>query len=95
MYLRTSTGLSPETVEFNGEGHMRARDKARFYLLRPETLESFFVLHQLTRDPVYREWGWDIFKAIERHCRVGVGFGTHPDVEVSRQGGGRGCFATI
>ncbi|CAM9245529.1 unnamed protein product, partial [Hapterophycus canaliculatus] len=81
MYLRTATGLSPETVEFNGRGDMRARDKARFYILRPETLESFFVLHQLTGDPVYREWGWDIFRAIERHCRIGVAYGSHPDVE--------------
>ncbi|CAM9228299.1 unnamed protein product, partial [Scytosiphon promiscuus] len=81
MYLRTATGLSPETVEFDGPGEMRAREKARFYILRPETLESFFVLHQLTGDPVYREWGWDIFRAIERHCRVGVAYGSHPDVE--------------
>ncbi|CBJ30981.1 Mannosyl-oligosaccharide 1,2-alpha-mannosidase, family GH47 [Ectocarpus siliculosus] len=81
MYLRTATGLSPEVVEFNGAGDMRARDQARFYILRPETLESFFVLHQLTGDPVYREWGWEIFRAIERHCRVGVAYGSHPDVE--------------
>lgn len=83
MYLRTPTGLSPETIEFNGIGDMRVRDKARFYTLRPETLESFFILHQLTGDPVYREWGWDIFRAIERHCRVGVGYGSYPDVEVN------------
>ncbi|CAB1119255.1 unnamed protein product [Ectocarpus sp. CCAP 1310/34] len=65
MYLRTATGLSPEVVEFNGAGDMRARDQARFYILRPETLESFFVLHQLTGDPVYREWGWEIFRHVD------------------------------
>ncbi|CAN0173335.1 unnamed protein product, partial [Ectocarpus fasciculatus] len=85
MYLHTATGLSPEVVEFNGAGDMRARDQARFYILRPETLESFFVLHQLTGDPVYREWGWEIFRAIERHCRIGVAYGSHPDVEVRRR----------
>lgn len=82
MYYRTETGLSPEAVKFNGHGEMRASEKARFYLLRPETIESFFVLQQLTGDPIYREWGWEIFLAIERHCRAGVGYGSFPDVEV-------------
>eukprot|EP00903_Cladosiphon_okamuranus_P011485 g10817.t1 len=81
MYMMTATGLSPETVDFTGPRGMRARAKARFYILRPETLESFFVLHQLTGDPVYREWGWNIFRAIELYCRIGVGYGSHPDVE--------------
>lgn len=85
MYVRNPTGLSPETIEFNGVADMRVRDRARFYALRPETLESFFVLHQLTGDPVYREWGWELFSAIERHCRVGVGYGSYPDVEVSNK----------
>lgn len=85
MYSRMPTGLPPETVEFpNGSGEMRAKDKARFYVLRPETVESFFILHQLTGDPVYREWGWGIFRSIERYCQVGVGFGSHPDVQVAR-----------
>lgn len=95
MYVSTPTGLAPETIEFNGIGDMRVKDRARFYALRPETLESFFVLHQLTGDPVYREWGWDIFEAIERHCRVGVGYGSHPDVEVSNRNEVRNIRAPI
>lgn len=70
MYTTTATGLSPETVDFTGPGGMRARAKARFYILRPETLESFFVLHQLTGDPVYREWGWDIFRCVRSPASV-------------------------
>ena len=30
------------------------------YLLRPETVESFFVLWRVTHDQKYREWGWKV-----------------------------------
>jgi hypothetical protein len=39
-----------------------------FYILRPETLESVYVLYQTTKNPVYRDWGWRIFEAIQEHC---------------------------
>ena len=42
-------------------------------VLRPETVESFFVLYQLTGDPVYREWGWEVFQAIEKYCKTEAG----------------------
>ncbi len=29
------------------------------YLLRPETIESYFYMWRLTKDPKYREWGWE------------------------------------
>ena len=38
-------------------------------LLRPETLESLFVLWRVTRNETYREWGWQIFRAFEMHAR--------------------------
>jgi hypothetical protein len=40
------------------------------YKLRPEAAESLFVLHELLGKGQYREWAWDIFKAIEKHCRT-------------------------
>lgn len=52
MYFRTAKGLSPETVTFDGHGEMKVSDEARFYLLGLETVESFFILHQLTGDHV-------------------------------------------
>ncbi|KAJ3693879.1 hypothetical protein LUZ60_009359 [Juncus effusus] len=45
----------------------------RHNLLRPETVESFFVLHKITEDPKYREWGWQIFEAFEKHTKVESG----------------------
>ena len=29
-----------------------------YYILRPETVESFFYMWRITGDPQYREWGW-------------------------------------
>ena len=40
---------------------------------RPETVESLFVLYRVTRDPVYREWGWEILQAFKRHSKVETG----------------------
>lgn len=45
----------------------------RHNLLRPETVESLFVLYRITEDPKYREWGWQIFEAFEKHTKVGSG----------------------
>ena len=51
-----------------------------FYILRPETVETFFILNQLTGDPVYREWGWEIFMSIEKFCKTKYGYGAYEDV---------------
>lgn len=40
---------------------------------RPETVESLFIAYRLTGDPIYRENGWQIFQAIEKHCKVESG----------------------
>lgn len=39
-------------------------------ILRPETVESLFVAFHLSGDPIYREWGWEIFQAFEKHCKL-------------------------
>ncbi|KAJ7193456.1 glycoside hydrolase family 47 protein [Mycena pura] len=83
---RTASGLAPEIVHFR-ETIDRGSDwyikdarppgeppvyDAR-YMLRPETVESLFLAWRLTGNPRYRAYGWDIFQAIERHCRVESG----------------------
>lgn len=52
----------------SGDVHINA--DAAHSLLRPETAESLFVLWRVTHDPLYREWGWRIFQAIQIHARV-------------------------
>jgi len=43
------------------------------YILRPETVESLFIAYRLTGDEKYRDYGWNIFQAIEKHCKIETG----------------------
>ncbi|KAE8151990.1 glycoside hydrolase [Aspergillus avenaceus] len=40
-------------------------------LQRPETIESLFIMYRVTNDLKYRKWGWEIFKAFQKHAIVG------------------------
>lgn len=42
-------------------------------LLRPETMESLFVLWRVTGKLHFREWAWAIFRAFQMHARVESG----------------------
>lgn len=53
MYARQKTGIAPEYVRF-GTNDMSVPGDAPFYILRPETVESFYYLSVLTGDPIYR-----------------------------------------
>jgi len=44
-------------------------------LQRPETVESLFMMYRITNDPIYREWGWKIFKAFQKHGIIEDGEG--------------------
>jgi mannosyl-oligosaccharide alpha-1,2-mannosidase len=76
MYARMETGISAEFVQFYAGRDFESGSGAPHYLLRPEAAESLFVLNQLTGDPVYREWGWEMFQAIEKYCRTNVAYGS-------------------
>lgn len=82
MYARFPTGLAPEIARFDGNPQDQDfSPQVSTYLLRPETVESLFILNFLTGDPVYREWGWEIFQAIERFCRTDEGYCQISNVE--------------
>jgi len=78
MYTKQVTGLSPDTLKFIENQDFQPDDKK--YILRPEAVESYFVLYWITGDPKYQEWGWDAFNAIENHCRVASGYAGIHDV---------------
>ena len=86
MYHSTATGISPEFVNFDGGNELNTRTSAPFYILRPETAESLFIMHQLTKDPIYREWAWEIWQAIDKHCRKPVGYGALQNVNNANSG---------
>ena len=79
MYKTSVTGMAPEAVWFGKKG-IEQRRHAIYSILRPETVETFFVLHQITRDPAYREWGWEIFLALEHFCKTDYAYGSLKDV---------------
>ncbi|KAH6864713.1 mannosyl-oligosaccharide 1,2-alpha-mannosidase [Alternaria rosae] len=39
-------------------------------LQRPETVESLFMMWRITKDPIYPEWGWEIFQAFLDYSTV-------------------------
>ncbi|CAK5269755.1 unnamed protein product [Mycena citricolor] len=51
------------------------------YLLRPETLESFYILWRTTGAEVWRDRGWSIFEAIEKHARLKTGYASVQHVD--------------
>jgi mannosyl-oligosaccharide alpha-1,2-mannosidase len=50
------------------------------YVLRPETIESLFILYRITGDATLREEAWKIFEAIEEHTRTKHGNAALSDV---------------
>ena len=82
MYSRFDSGLSPEYVDFrNGKNDFEKGRDAPYYLLRPEVSETMFILYHLTKDPVYREWGWEIFQAIEEQTKTDSAYAAIKDVD--------------
>lgn len=74
-YIRTYTRLGPEAFRFNDGVEAKAlKSQEKYYILRPETFESYFVMWRLTHDQKYRDWGWDAVQALEKHCRTPNGF---------------------
>ncbi|KAK8829833.1 hypothetical protein WA577_001225 [Blastocystis sp. JDR] len=82
MYKSMPTGLAPEYVTFADDKGMAAGGRDRQYQLRPEAIEAFYVLYSITKDPIYLEWGYDVFMAIEKHCKTAYGYGEYEDVLV-------------
>ncbi|KAI8919824.1 glycoside hydrolase, partial [Powellomyces hirtus] len=95
QYHQTLTGLSPEIVFWQTKPLQPAGSNSTTVLsiaeeelahghnlLRPETIESFFVLFRITGDPIWRERGWLMFKVFEQWCKVDGGYTSLDDVRV-------------
>jgi endoplasmic reticulum Man9GlcNAc2 1,2-alpha-mannosidase len=84
MYTQTATGLAAEITRFPNGGDPVPDPGAKHNLLRPETVESLYVLHRLTGDDRWRRAGWAIFAAFNTVSRVPEGgFATLRDVTVN------------
>lgn len=59
-YARTATKLGPEAFRFTEGVEARSlKSSEKYYILRPEVVETYFYLYRLTKDNKYREWGWE------------------------------------
>lgn len=50
----------------------------RYNILRPEVVESIFMLWRITGDKQYQEWGWTIFQAFQKWAKVWRAVHPHP-----------------
>ncbi|KAJ8059411.1 hypothetical protein OCU04_012358 [Sclerotinia nivalis] len=84
-YENTPSGIMPEmfhvdpctntsSCEFHGSssdnGFTRIEDPS--YQLRPEAIESVFIMYRLTGDPTWQEKGWKMFSAIIKHTHTKI-----------------------
>lgn len=52
----------------------------RKYILRPEAIESVFLMYRMTGDPTWMEKAWDMFTAIEKYTHTSVASASLDDV---------------
>ncbi|XP_072736848.1 mannosyl-oligosaccharide 1,2-alpha-mannosidase IB isoform X3 [Ciconia boyciana] len=59
-YDRTTLKLGPEAFKFDGGVEAVAvRQNEKYYILRPEVIETYWYMWRFTHDPKYRQWGWE------------------------------------
>ncbi|GJJ68427.1 hypothetical protein EMPS_00773 [Entomortierella parvispora] len=85
-YRSSVTGIGPEMIKFekaNADGTKFKVDPKTFYhrrsssteyLLRPETIESVWILYRMTGDKKYQDQAWEMFQSMERSCRTKIAY---------------------
>jgi Glycosyl hydrolase family 47 len=74
-------GIEPEVLDYRA-----MKVVAGGYPLRPEIMESAYVLFRATKDPRYLEMGRVFFEALVRNCRVESGYTVLKDVRTMEKG---------
>jgi len=74
MHARTDTGLAGNNVIFVPGADFQYSQEDQTHQLRPEFVESLYILYYITGDPMYREWGWEYFEALEKYSKVEGGY---------------------
>ncbi len=77
----TGSGLEPEVIDYRT---MKVTDPG--YALRPEIMESAYVLSRTTKDPRYREMGRRFFDDLVAHCRTEAGYTVLKSVVTKEKG---------
>jgi mannosidase alpha-like ER degradation enhancer 2 len=76
----TTHGLEPELYDYASD-----RVVSPEYFLRPEIIESAYVLYRHTHDPHYREMGRRFLRDLRASCRTDAGYAALADVRTGRK----------
>ena len=74
LYVPESTRQKKEALKSG----IWAREPA--YKGRPEYVESLFYAWRITGDQRYREWAWEAWQGLEKHCKAPYGYAQLKDV---------------
>ncbi|KAG0301129.1 maturation of Asn-linked oligosaccharides protein [Dissophora globulifera] len=96
-YKNSATGLGADEIAFLGSEYSKGHEfemlpRSGFYIidpeynLRPETVESLFILYRITGDAKYQDYAWEIVQAIERNCKTKTGYSTLANVMDTSEG---------
>ncbi|KAI0688251.1 glycoside hydrolase family 47 protein [Cytidiella melzeri] len=77
--LGTVPGTNETTPAMPGED-LEYRVMDARYLLRPETIESIYIMWRTTGDIKWRERGWALFESIEKHAKTETAYASVADV---------------
>ncbi len=60
LFLSPVLKLGPEAFKFDsGLEAVAVRQNEKYYILRPEVIETYWYMWRFTHDPKYRQWGWE------------------------------------
>jgi mannosyl-oligosaccharide alpha-1,2-mannosidase len=77
IYRESVSGVAPDIVLYNTndtEWQADYRAQSPQYILRPESVESVYLMWKWTGLQKYRDWAWEMFLGLNRSCRVEEGF---------------------
>merc|ERR1719270_53276 len=80
-YIRAETKLGPDVMKFTDSVEARGiKEGDKKFIQRPEVVESYFILWRLTKDTKYRDWGWEVVEALDKHTKTDAGYAGIKDV---------------
>ncbi|KAF9924666.1 hypothetical protein FBU30_005410 [Linnemannia zychae] len=90
-YHYSASGLGPESMRFvnskqpgkfitDNDTFFDKQLSRKEYILRPETLESLWILYRLTGEKKYQDKAWEIFESLEKNCRTPIAYSGLRDV---------------
>ncbi|CAH4038456.1 endoplasmic reticulum mannosyl-oligosaccharide 1,2-alpha-mannosidase isoform X1 [Pieris brassicae] len=87
-YAAHPTFMAPEITHFNigssSTEDMFTKLADAHSLLRPEFVESLYVMYQLTGNTTYQDWGWQVYMGIEKYARVPRGYTSLTNVKTEK-----------